>query len=153
MTGIAVPAEGPATATPEAGGHLPSSAVPAVTAAQMADVDRLAIETYGITLLQMMEQAGSHLAEVVRREMGGDLVGRRVVVAVGPGNNGGGGLVAARHLANRGAIVRVILAGLSAAPLLLAGLVAYTRRESPLATVAAMVWLVVAQLGAWLLAG
>lgn len=119
----------------------------------MADVDRLAIETYGITLLQMMEQAGSHLAEVVRREMGGDLVGRRVVVAVGPGNNGGGGLVAARHLANRGAIVRVILAGLSAAPLLLAGLVAYTRRESPLATVAAMVWLVVAQLGAWLLAG
>jgi hypothetical protein len=127
VTGIAVPAEGPTTAAPEAGGHLPSSAVPAVTAAQMADVDRLAIETYGITLLQMMEQAGSHLAEVVRREM--------------------------RHLANRGAIVRVILAGLSAAPLLLAGLVAYTRHESPLATVAAMVWLVVAQLGAWLLAG
>lgn len=76
----------------------------------MAEVDRLAIDAYGITLLQMMEQAGSHLAEVVRLELGGDLVGRRVIVAVGPGNNEGGGLVAARHLVNRGAIVRVILA-------------------------------------------
>jgi NAD(P)H-hydrate epimerase len=58
----------------------------------------------------MMEQAGSHLAELVRVELGGDLQGRRVVVAVGPGNNGGGGLAAARHLANRGASVRAILA-------------------------------------------
>jgi NAD(P)H-hydrate epimerase len=76
----------------------------------MADVDRLAVEAHGITLLQMMEQAGSHLAEVVRIEAGGDLAGCRAVVAVGPGNNGGGGLVAARHLANRGAGVQVILA-------------------------------------------
>lgn len=76
----------------------------------MSEVDRLAIDEYGITLLQMMEQAGSHLAEVVRVELGGDLAGRAVVVAVGPGNNGGGGLVAARHLANRGASVQVVLA-------------------------------------------
>ena len=84
--------------------------VPSVTAEQMAEVDRLAVEDFGIDLLQMMEQAGSHLAELVRVELGGDLRGRRVVVAVGPGNNGGGGLVAARHLANRGASVRVVLA-------------------------------------------
>ncbi len=84
--------------------------LPAVTRAQMAEVDRLATEEFGIVLGQMMEQAGSHLAEVVRVELGGDLRDRRVVVAVGPGNNGGGGLVAARHLANRGAAVRVILA-------------------------------------------
>ncbi len=89
---------------------LPVSAVPAVTAAWMTEVDRLAVEAYGVTLLQMMEQAGSHLAEVVRVELGGDLKGRMVVVAVGPGNNGGGGLVAARHLMNGGASVRVILA-------------------------------------------
>jgi NAD(P)H-hydrate epimerase len=57
----------------------------------------------------MMEQAGSHLAELTRAELGGDLRGRRIVVAVGPGNNGGGGLAAARHLANRGASVRVVL--------------------------------------------
>ena len=89
---------------------VPGEDIPSVSAEQMAEVDRSAIEDYGVTLLQMMEQAGSHLAEVVRVEIGGDLVGRRVVVAVGPGNNGGGGLVAARHLANRGAIVRVVLA-------------------------------------------
>lgn len=86
------------------------SDVPSVTAGQMADVDRSAIEDYGVTILQMMEQAGSHLAEVVRLEVGGDLRDKRVVVAVGPGNNGGGGLVAAKHLANRGATVRVVLA-------------------------------------------
>jgi NAD(P)H-hydrate epimerase len=87
-----------------------ASSMPTVTAAEMAEVDRLATDEFGIDLLQMMEQAGSHLAELVRAELGGDLRGRRVVVAVGPGNNGGGGLAAARHLANRGASVRVILA-------------------------------------------
>ncbi len=62
-----------------------SRTVPIVTAAQMAEVDRAATEDFGVTLLQMMEQAGSHLAEVVRLELGGDLRGKRVVVAVGPG--------------------------------------------------------------------
>lgn len=89
---------------------LAASSIPAVTIGRMMEVDRLAIEEYGITLLQMMEQAGSHLAEVARLELGGDLGGRNVVVAAGPGNNGGGGLVAARHLMNRGAGVRVVLA-------------------------------------------
>jgi len=89
---------------------LRAADVSTVTAAQMAEVDRSAVEEFGITLLQMMEQAGSHLADVVRMEAGGDLRDQRVVVAVGPGNNGGGGLVAARHLVNRGASVRVVLA-------------------------------------------
>ncbi len=51
---------------------LPSVAsrdLPAVTRAQMAEVDRLAIDEFGIGLPQMMEQAGSHLAEVVRLEV------------------------------------------------------------------------------------
>jgi NAD(P)H-hydrate epimerase len=87
-----------------------ASSIPTVTAAEMAEVDGLAVYEFGIDILQMMEQAGSHLAELVRAELGGDLRGRRIVVAVGPGNNGGGGLAAARHLANRGASVRVILA-------------------------------------------
>jgi len=88
----------------------PPDALPAVTAEQMAEVDRLAVEVFGIDLLQMMEQAGSHLAELVALELEGELRDRPVVVAVGPGNNGGGGLAAARHLANRGARVRVVLA-------------------------------------------
>ncbi len=86
------------------------TALPAVTAAEMAEVDRLATDVFGISLLQMMEQAGSHLAELAVARLGGDAREHRVLVAVGPGNNGGGGLVAARHLVNRGARVRVILA-------------------------------------------
>jgi hydroxyethylthiazole kinase-like uncharacterized protein yjeF len=89
---------------------VPLGAISPVTAAQMAEVDRLAVETYGIGLLQMMELAGSHLAEVTRLELGGDLQGRTVVVAAGSGNNGGGGLAGARHLVNHGAGVRVVLA-------------------------------------------
>jgi NAD(P)H-hydrate epimerase len=89
---------------------LPASAFPAVTAAQMAEADRLAVGRYGVELLAMMELAGSHLAEVVRLELGGDLRGRSILVTAGPGNNGGGGLAGARHLANSGASVEVILA-------------------------------------------
>lgn len=84
--------------------------LPAVSAAQMSKIDRLATDVFGISLLQMMEQAGSHLAELASRQLGGDPRDRRVLVAVGPGNNGGGGLAAARHLVNRGAQVQVVLA-------------------------------------------
>jgi len=83
--------------------------LPALTTAQMAEVDRLMIEEYGILLIQMMENAGRNLAELARRLLGGRATGRRVVVLCGTGNNGGGGMVAARHLHNQGADVRVKL--------------------------------------------
>lgn len=83
--------------------------VPAVTAEQMREVDRLAVEVYGIQLIQMMEHAGRALAVVARTMLGGDPRGRRVLVAAGRGNNGGGGITAARHLANWGAVVSVLL--------------------------------------------
>jgi NAD(P)H-hydrate epimerase len=78
--------------------------------ADMVEIDRLMIEEYGITLLQMMENAGRGLATTGRRMLGGSTAERRVLVLVGKGNNGGGGLVAARHLANAGAHVTVALA-------------------------------------------
>ena len=84
--------------------------IPAVTRAQMVEVDRLMIEEYGITLLQMMENAGRNLATLVRELLDDDLSGKRVAVLCGSGNNGGGGLVTARHLANWGADVVVSLA-------------------------------------------
>jgi NAD(P)H-hydrate epimerase len=80
-----------------------------INVAQMREVDRLMVETYGIALLQMMENAGRSLATVARAHLGGTVAGTRVVVLAGTGNNGGGGLVAARHLANAGAEVRVAL--------------------------------------------
>jgi NAD(P)H-hydrate epimerase len=84
-----------------------------ISVAQMIEVDRLMTEEYGIGLLQMMENAGRSLGELSRRLLGGNADGRKIVVLVGKGNNGGGGMVAARHLANAGA--RIALA-LSAAP-------------------------------------
>lgn len=89
---------------------VPLTGIPSVAAAVMEEVERRAVEDFGISLPQMMEQAGSHLAALVGAWFDGDLRELRIVVAVGPGDNGGGGLVAARHLANRGASVRVVLA-------------------------------------------
>ncbi|MGD8583856.1 MAG: NAD(P)H-hydrate epimerase [Chloroflexota bacterium] len=85
--------------------------LPALTTEQIVEVDRLMIEEYGILLIQMMENAGRSLAEMARRMLGGRLTERRVVVLCGRGNNGGGGMVAARHLHNRGATVSAKLIG------------------------------------------
>src|SRR5260370_25312708 len=83
--------------------------VPAVTAAQMREVDRKMVEDFGISLLQMMESAGRGLAELTRLHFSG-VRRRRVVVLAGRGGNGGGGMAAARRLAIWGAEVSVVLA-------------------------------------------
>jgi len=83
-------------------------AVPTVTTGQMKEVDRLMVESYGIELIQMMENAGRSLATLARAMLDGDVTDRPVVVLAGRGNNGGGGLVAARHLLNWGAWVQVV---------------------------------------------
>lgn len=79
--------------------------VPWLSVEQMAEADRLAIEEYDITLLQMMEHAGSSLADLVV----GETDDEAILVLAGGGNNGGGGLCAARHLANRGRRVSVVV--------------------------------------------
>ena len=86
--------------------------IPALTTKQMVEVDRLMIDNFGIELLQMMENAGRNLADLTCKMLGASPAGRSVCVLCGRGNNGGGGMVAARHLHNRGANVHVIrLAG------------------------------------------
>ncbi len=75
----------------------------------MREVDRLMVEVYGIELVQMMENAGRNLALLAKRLLDGDIVDRPIVILAGRGNNGGGGLVAARHLLNWGAWVQVLL--------------------------------------------
>jgi hydroxyethylthiazole kinase-like uncharacterized protein yjeF len=77
-----------------------------VTADQMRTLDRLATEKYGIPSILLMENAGRAVKEVAG-QMLGDLRGRRILVICGPGNNGGDGFVAARHLLNAGAEVRI----------------------------------------------
>ena len=86
-----------------------ATTIPALTTDQMREVDRLMEEAYGIELLQMMENAGRHLAHLSRRRfLDGDPRGQSIVVLAGTGGNGGGGLVAARRLQGWGADVRVL---------------------------------------------
>lgn len=82
--------------------------VPALSTAQMREVDRLMLAEFGIDLLVMMENAGRSLALLAKRLLDQDVLDRPIVVLAGRGNNGGGGLVAARHLLNWGAWVQVV---------------------------------------------
>jgi NAD(P)H-hydrate epimerase len=59
----------------------------------------------GLTYAQMMENAGRAIAQAIDAHF--DVVGVQVLILVGPGNNGGDGLVVARHLAQMGASVTV----------------------------------------------
>ena len=70
----------------------------------MVEVDRIMIEDLNIRLHQMMENAGRNLADLAIRRF----EPRTVVVLAGSGGNGGGGITAARHLANRGIDTRAI---------------------------------------------
>lgn len=83
--------------------------IPYITTQQMVEVDRLMIEEYGIQLIQMMENAGRNLAELSRRILAGDVHAKQIAVLCGAGNNGGGGMVAARHLHNWGAAITLKL--------------------------------------------
>ena len=81
--------------------------VPAVTAEQMREVDGIAVEDFGLGILQMMENAGRNLGQNVLDMLGGKK--GEVTVLAGSGGNGGGGLCCARHLHNRGYRVSVVL--------------------------------------------
>jgi len=73
-----------------------------VTVDEMRHIEA-ASDAAGHSYAAMMERAGKSVADaiVARREV----TDRRVLVLAGPGNNGGDGLVAARHLADAGARV------------------------------------------------
>jgi len=83
--------------------------IPTLSTAEMREVDRLAVSEYHIQLPQMMENAGRNLALLAKRLLDDEIEDYTVVVLAGRGNNGGGGLVAARHLSNWGAWVQVVL--------------------------------------------
>ncbi|MCZ6776649.1 MAG: NAD(P)H-hydrate epimerase [Ignavibacteria bacterium] len=83
--------------------------VPAITTDQMREVDRIAIEETGPNLFQMMENAGRNLALSAIELLGEGWRKANIVVLAGTGGNGGGGICAARHLANRNVKVRLCL--------------------------------------------
>ena len=81
--------------------------VPAVTADEMREIDRIAVEETGPNLFQMMENAGRNLALLAIELLGSEWRNASFMVLAGGGGNGGGGICAARHLANRNVNVRL----------------------------------------------
>ena len=77
-----------------------------MTRDELREVDRRAIEEFGIPGLVLMENAGRNAAALLKS------LGIRgpVVICCGKGNNAGDGFVIARHLENAGVEVRVLLA-------------------------------------------
>jgi NAD(P)H-hydrate epimerase len=84
--------------------------VPAVTAEQMREIDRIAVQETGPNLWQMMENAGRNVASLSLELLGPGPQSAKVLVLAGSGGNGGGGICAARHLANRRLSVGLCLA-------------------------------------------
>ena len=75
---------------------------PILTAEAMRAAEAAAIDG-GVRVEQLMERAGEALAEAVYRYAGP----MPALILCGPGNNGGDGYVAARHLSERGVSVRL----------------------------------------------
>src|SRR5215211_3981808 len=66
---------------------------------QVRELDRRAVDEFGVPGVVLMENAGRGAAELLVR-LNPDR--QRVLILCGPGNNGGDGFVMARHLQNHG---------------------------------------------------
>ncbi len=77
-----------------------------VTAAEMRETDRVTSERFGVPSHELMENAGSAVAQFVLSRYPS---ANRIGVICGKGNNGGDGFVAARKLYEAGKAVRVLL--------------------------------------------
>ena len=75
-----------------------------ISASDVRKMDESAIRDYAMPGLLLMENAGRSVGEIICR----DYKPCKVLIFVGRGNNGGDGLVAARHLANHGYFVQVV---------------------------------------------
>ncbi len=85
--------------------------IPFIDRHQMIEADRIMTDELGISLIQMMENAGLNLA-VVAKELflGKNPANKLVLVLAGAGGNGGGAMVAARRLMNWGVKIKLLLA-------------------------------------------
>ena len=79
-----------------------------VTSQEMREMDRLTIQKYGVPSLVLMERAGEDVTKALLNSFGKVAKGGVLVVA-GKGNNGGDGLVVARHLKKKRIPCEVVL--------------------------------------------
>jgi ADP-dependent NAD(P)H-hydrate dehydratase / NAD(P)H-hydrate epimerase len=79
-----------------------------LTAAEMGATDRRTAEEFRVSLHTLMENAGAAVAKFCLAQYPD---AEHVVVLCGKGNNGGDGLVAARHLAQEGRSITIALLG------------------------------------------
>jgi NAD(P)H-hydrate epimerase len=73
---------------------------------QVRELDRIAMEEFGVPGVVLMENAGGNAARLLQQLV----ITGPVVLLCGRGNNGGDGFVIARHLDAAGHAVRVLLA-------------------------------------------
>jgi hydroxyethylthiazole kinase-like uncharacterized protein yjeF len=78
------------------------------TVQQMREMDKKAVELYGIPELLLMENAGNAAVQLLKNKFPADR--QRVLVVCGPGNNGGDGFVIARLLFSEQCRVTVLIA-------------------------------------------
>ncbi|HWP96807.1 MAG TPA: NAD(P)H-hydrate dehydratase [Syntrophomonadaceae bacterium] len=81
-----------------------------IKAREMKEIDQRASSDFGIPSLVLMENAGLRTLEIIE-EILGQSQGKKVLILAGKGNNGGDGMVVARHLMNSGALVEIFLLG------------------------------------------
>lgn len=80
----------------------------AATTSEMKDLDKVAIETYGIPSIVLMENAGRGAAETILNYFDG-IIDKKVGIFIGKGNNGGDGLVISRYLNQKGVQIQLYL--------------------------------------------
>ena len=80
---------------------------------EMQQMDKLAVERYGIPEILLMENAGLAACRAMAEALEG-LPGKTICVLAGSGNNGGDAFAAIRHMANQGARIKAFLVGSAA---------------------------------------
>ena len=78
-----------------------------VTVAEMRELEAQAEHQYGLTSAILMNNAGKSAADIFEQHLAPhqSIDGLEVLFLIGPGNNGGDGMVMSRHLKESGAIV------------------------------------------------
>jgi len=76
-----------------------------ISVSQMRKLEEKAYSE-GVTVLELMERAGKQCANLIESKLS---TGKRILIFCGPGNNGGDGLVCARHLSEKNEVTVVML--------------------------------------------